>query len=118
MRAIAETLASGMLYEPPCVPEGTRMILGHEPLLAPGVRGCAYERGGRIEIPIMLAEREGSGDVGRFLDSLSPRCVIHCVISNRLVGMLLRRGWRETIEQIDGEDVDVWVHPKAPARTP
>ncbi|HEY7195468.1 MAG TPA: hypothetical protein VH439_17125 [Gemmatimonadales bacterium] len=97
-------------YEPPCSPARTLMIRGREPLLAPGVRGYAFRVRDRIEIPIIIAEHEGSGDVGRFLDSLSPRCVIPCVISYRLIYMLARRGWAPNFEpDEDGGEIDVWV---------
>ena len=100
-------------YEPPLVRKDAPMRPGSEPLLFPGVRGYAVEHEGRIHIPIVIAEREGAGDVGRFIDSLSPRCVFPCVISGRLEHMLVRRGWRRTFEKMQGEPVDVWVHPEA-----
>ena len=65
--------------------------------LAPGVEGMAYRLpDGLIYIPIVNAVREGSGDVGRFLDSLSQNCRIIGVVSLRLIKMLRRRGWVET----------------------
>lgn len=60
-------------YEPPTVPQGSKLA---EYELAPGVNGYAIELDGLIYIPIIIAQREGSGDVGRFLDSLSERCRI------------------------------------------
>jgi hypothetical protein len=97
-------------YEPPPSRLGAILIPGREPWLAPGVRGYAVEHRGRIYIPLIAAEKEGSGDVGRFLDSLSPRCVFSCVTSERLRGMLERRGFAMTLEQdfFGGEPVDVW----------
>lgn len=83
-------------YEPPCVPLGSPFEIGDEGLLAPGVRGYAVETEGRIWIPVIYAEREGAGDVGRFLDSLSPRCIVPTVTSPRLMGMLARRGFVPT----------------------
>ena len=65
--------------------------------IAPGVRGFTYRQGEDIVIPFIVAEKEGAGDVGRFLDSLSPRCVIVSVTSSRLRGMLVRRGFRKHI---------------------
>jgi hypothetical protein len=91
-------------YEPPCSEEGSILIPGQEDLLAPGVRGYALRARGLIYIPLIIAEKEGSGDVGRFLDSLSPNCVIPTVTSPRLGGMLIRRGFAPTH---DGE-TDVW----------
>jgi len=63
--------------------------------LAPGVRGYTFKKNGLIFIPLIVAEKEGSGDVGRFLDRLSRRCIIMDVTSTRLEGMLRRRGWKE-----------------------
>lgn len=63
--------------------------------LAPGVRGFTFKKNNVIFIPLIVAEKEGSGDVGRFLDRLSPRCVIMDVTSGRLEGMLIRRGWTQ-----------------------
>lgn len=62
--------------------------------LAPGVRGFAEYRGDEIYIPLIVAEVKGNGDVGRFLDGLTPRCVIIEVTSPRLEEMLKRRGWK------------------------
>lgn len=77
--------------------------------LAPGVRGYAIAHGDAIYVPWIDAVKEGSGDVGRFLDSLPPGTKIPNVISDRLVGMLQRRGWQKTYEAPNGEAVDVWV---------
>jgi hypothetical protein len=63
--------------------------------LAPGVRGYTFKRGDFIFIPLIMAESEGSGDVGRFLDRLPSHCLIMDVTSERLEGMLKRRGWSE-----------------------
>lgn len=76
--------------------------------LAPGVIGCAAEINGEIIIPMIVAEKKGNGDVGRFLDSLSPRCVIQSVCSERLKGMLLRRGFQPVF--LPGGD-DQWRRP-------
>lgn len=77
--------------------------------LAPGVRGYAIEADGLIWIPAIHAEREGAGDVGRFLDSLPSHCVIPTVISPRLRGMLERRGFKERLhEDPDFGPVEVW----------
>lgn len=91
-------------YEPPVVEIGAAATIGEEGLIAPGVRGYAVLWRGKIYIPAIIAEKEGSGDVGRFLDSLSPRCVIPTVTSRRLMGMLIRRGFSP---KNDGEG-EVW----------
>jgi hypothetical protein len=56
--------------------------------LAPGVWGFTFEREGIIFIPLIVAECQGSGEVGTFLDRLTSRCVIIDVTSSRLQGML------------------------------
>lgn len=90
-----------MNYEPPLSEMGSSCVPGEEELIAPGVRGYAVESKGKIGIPLIIAEKEGNGDVGRFLDSLSPRCVIPSVTSPRLMGMLARRGWIPAFEETD-----------------
>ena len=72
----------------PCVP-------GREGHLAPGVRGYALRAHGAVYIPLIVAECEGRGDVGRFLDRLPAHTTfrIPAVVSGRLRGMLERRGW-------------------------
>lgn len=91
-------------YEPPLSQEGAVLIPGQEEEIGPGVMGYALAVKGKIYIPLIIAEKEGSGDVGRFLDSLSSRCVIPSVFSPRLAGMLLRRGFAPRRE--DG--CDIW----------
>jgi hypothetical protein len=72
--------------------------------LTPGVRGHTFQQGEFIFIPLIVAEREGAGDVGRFLDRLSARCVIMDVTSKRLEAMLVRRGYRRA----EIGDSDYW----------
>jgi hypothetical protein len=72
--------------------------------LGQGVKGYAIEVDGYAYIPLIEADREGSGDVGRWLDALPPKVRITNCISIRLWGMLERRGWSAHIE--DG--CDVW----------
>jgi len=91
-------------FEPPLTKKGSPLVIGDEGKLAAGVKGYAIKSGSRIMIPLIIAEKEGSGDVGRFLDALSPRCVIPNVTSPRLKGMLKRRGFKP---RYDGE-VDIW----------
>ena len=88
-------------YEPPLTKIGSPIRLGEEKYLATGVIGYAVEKNGEIWIPMIIAEDQGSGDTGRFLDSLSPRCVIPNVTSPRLAKMLDRRGF----SYIPSEDV-------------
>jgi hypothetical protein len=83
-------------------------------LLAPGVYGFTRDDpDGALVIPMIAAEMPGSGDVGRYLDSLpnNRRVIVEAVISIRLAGMLERRGfvWRpdatldpDTNEIVDG----------------
>lgn len=75
--------------------------------LAIGVQGYAIEDNGCAYIPLIIAEREGAGDVGRFLDSLPAGVKVPNVTSHRLRSMLTRRGFKMAKE--DG--VDVWTKP-------
>ena len=90
----------------PLIEAGTEIDLGKPlGLLAPGVRGYAIEKNGFAYIPMILADSEGRGDVGRFLDSLPLAVKVANVTSPRLRGMLERRGFQMAIE----EECDVWV---------
>ena len=80
-------------YVPPLTQTGSPLLPGQEDFLAPGVRGYAIESDNKVWIPLIIAEQEGNGDVGRFLDSLSPRCVIPTVTSLKLACMLFNRGF-------------------------
>ena len=78
---------------PPTLPEGAFPDLT---LVAPGVKADIHDEGIRgIYIPVIMALVPGSGDVGRYLDALprDRRIVFPTVISNRLIGMLERRGF-------------------------
>jgi hypothetical protein len=98
-------------------------ILGHEPdtclagspmseyTLGPGVVGYAIQVGEEIYIPMMDSLKRGNGDVGRFLDSLSRRCVVVNVCNAKLAAMLKRRGWQckwKAAEECDGKMIDHW----------
>lgn len=64
--------------------------------VAPGVDAWIVEDLGQVEILAVRAQREGTGAVGRWLDSL-PRTLkvtVPNVTSDRLAGMLERRGFR------------------------
>lgn len=65
--------------------------------IAPGVFVASNQDDGWLNITFVVAESEGSGDVGRWLDTLPrdrPVKVVN-VISERLAGMLRRRGFVE-----------------------
>lgn len=89
---------------------------GEEPLVAPGVRAMVFDTPEGIYIPMIIADREGSGDVGRYLDSLPKdrRLVFPTVISARLRGMLERRGFRETTEWSPEFQEHVEIHERRP----
>jgi hypothetical protein len=83
--------------------------------LARGVRGYTLDVDGDLWLPLISAVSEGSGDVGRYLDSLPedrdvfvPNC-----ISLRLEGMLRRRGFvaAEVWAPEMGETVTVMLRP-------
>lgn len=94
-------------YEPPISDVGAPMELGNEGYIWTGVRGYAVESNGEIKIPLIIADDPNNGDVGRFLDALSPRCVIVNVTNSRLQGMLIRRGW---LMHMDADRCDEWRH--------
>lgn len=79
--------------------------------LGPGVIGRAFHRkDGLTYIQFIEAEHPSSGDVGRFLDRLSPECRIVCVVNDQLRAMLKRRNWRLEHTEIEkGEEMDVWT---------
>ena len=93
-------LESPLAYEPPLTDPSVLRECLLNGALAPGVTGVALASDKYIYIPSIFAEREGSGDVGRFLDSLSPRCLIVLVTSDKLRGMLVRRGWKMKARQL------------------
>ena len=80
--------------------------------LAPGVWGYTTATPDALYIPIIQAETPGSGDVGRYLDSLpSDRTIrVPNVLSDILAAMLARRGFVEGSEWSSefGEQVRVW----------
>lgn len=74
--------------------ERASAVLSYD-LVAPGVYGEVAWRGSTVFVNVLIAEREGSGDVGRWLDSLTDvRVIVPLVVSSRLRGMLSRRGFR------------------------
>lgn len=75
-----------------------RMAITRDVLVAPGVLAWVFDKGAAgIEVKHVLSVREGSGDVGRWIDSLAPcrKIVVPNVTSPRLMGMLTRRGYGE-----------------------
>lgn len=84
-----------------------------EDQLAPGVHGWLFDTPDGIYIPIINADHPGSGDVGRFLDSLPKDRAVKfpTVLSAVLRGMLLRRGFVDDVEYSEehGGEVDVMV---------
>lgn len=80
--------------------ESIYIVPGQEPYLAPGVRGYTVEQNGELYVPLIIADRPGSGDVGRYLDSLPRDRTVKFpnVLSERLEQMLLRRGFHHGVE--------------------
>ena len=75
---------------------GEIFSVGQEPLLAPGVRGILFDEHDGIIVTSVFAEQEGSGAVSAWLDSLpkNRRVTFTTVLSGRLAGMLVRRGFQ------------------------
>lgn len=84
-------------------------ILTGRERLADGVFGYCLETDRGLYVPWIMAEREGSGDVGRYLDSLPTdrRVVFPTILSARLAAMLGRRGFVATVEW--AEEYEEWV---------
>lgn len=80
------------------------------PRLAPGVRGIVREEPHQVVVGFLLATNPGNGDVGRYLDQLQRRAkavvVVECM-SERLQGMLQRRGFRTMRSPRYGDAVQV-----------
>jgi hypothetical protein len=80
--------------------------------IGPGVTGYTMDIRGDLYVPLIQAVHPGNGDVGRYLDSLPTGCriVVPNVISARLEGMLLRRGFEPIAEWFEdfGEYVPCW----------
>ncbi len=78
-------------------------------VLAPGVQGYTVRTNGTLYVPLVIADRPGNGDVGRFLDSLPLELpiVVPGVVSQRLASMLFRRGYRVGWEWF--ESAEEWV---------
>ena len=102
-------------WEPPTT-ESDSSLWEYE--LFPGVFGYAIEESGSLYIPLIRAAKEGNGDVGKFLNSVSHRCVFPNVISLRLRGMLKKCGFIETFEETEDGPVDVWRKNKKPQDAP
>lgn len=81
--------------------------------LGPGVVGYAQpQSGGIIYFGAIEAVNEGSGDVGRWLDSLptNEHYRIPYIVNPRLEGMVRRRGWTTFYEWFDAADENVLVY--------
>jgi hypothetical protein len=63
------------------------------PTVAPGVVASTGTDGPLTTVLLVAAVEPGSGDVGRWLDSLAGPARVEQVVSGRLAGMLLRRGF-------------------------
>ncbi len=93
------------------MPDPEILEMGKEPILGLGVRGYIVEEHDAIYIPLIIADKPGNGDVGRYLDSLSRSRTIRIpnVLNPILEGMLERRGFCLTIEDDpDYGAVEVW----------
>ena len=103
----------------PLSDEGAPLAPGGLDRLGPGVLGYAMRHSGpagpELWVPMIVAEREGTGSVGRFLAALPAWTATPNVTSDRLRGMLQRRGW--VVEQHDheGEAYEVYRKRALPA---
>ena len=83
--------------------------LNGDEMLAPGVLGYSLETEEGLYIPFIAAVEEGSGHVGRYLDSLPTdrRVCVPGVLNSRLAGMLTRRGFTPIMEWT--EQYEEWI---------
>lgn len=105
--------------------EGDPIDMGNEPLLGPGVRGLLFDRLDGVWIPYIRAEKPGSGDVGRYLNSLPTdrRIIFPTVLSPQLREMLERRGYTHQMVACDGNELEpdpgpIRCHVRMPKETP
>lgn len=93
-------------------PEAVSLEMG-EQLLAPGVYGHLFDTPNGVYIPVITAANPGSGEVGRFLNSLPKNRAVKfaTVMSPVLRGMLRRRGFVDVLELSEefGEDVEIMM---------
>ena len=92
------------------VQPGDSVTPGEEPIIGPGVRGLAIDRGNKgTWIGLVIADKPGNGDVSRWLDSLEQdkMFVFPNVINPKLRSMLERREFFET----EDDDGTVFVRP-------
>ena len=68
--------------------------------------GYAIESGGAIYVPVVWMKNPGQGECSRFLDALPTDRTIKfpAVISEKLAGMLERRGYTQIWEWADEHD--------------
>lgn len=99
----------------PILLDDARPVASFTDRLAPGVLGYSLDTPTGIYIGVISADTPGSGDVGRYLDSLphDRRVVVPNVLSDRLAGMLERRGFVRGSEWSPEfqEHVDIWERP-------
>lgn len=79
--------------------------------VAPGVVGYYYRcEDGLVTVPLIQAVSPGNGDVARFLDGLphDERIRFCCVVSPKLVEMLVKRGFCNQPYYID--EIGEWDH--------
>lgn len=81
----------------------------------PDVEGYAVDCGPRgIYVPFVYSRREGEGNVGWLIEWLQEQYSVvkfPNVLNPKLVGMLLRRGFKPEMEYAEafGEAVEVWT---------
>ena len=86
------------------------LLTGNE-RLADGVLGYSADTDHGLYIPFIMAEVQGDGRVGKYLDSLprDRRVVFPTILSMRLAEMLIRRGFHSDIEWSEdaGEHIEI-----------
>jgi hypothetical protein len=91
--------------------EGDVISPGEMPVIWPGVLGVWFDEPEGIYVASVYAIKQGNGDVGRMIDAMPKdrRIVFTTVISERLEGMLFRRGYQQLTEYYEDEPYSVMV---------
>lgn len=101
------------LLIPPSLGRGARINPAKPPRLGEMVEGWAYRDGDKVVVLYLQSVAEHHGFVGRFLDQLHPCVKFVNVVNPVLVGMLRRRGWKQTWVEHPAGPYDEWHHPGA-----
>ncbi len=86
--------------------KGARIVPGHEPEIAPGIRGILFDRADGIYIPLIRSVNPDQGVVSKFVDDLPTdrKVIFPCVMSPALEHILTKRGFKFKVIELGNED--------------